>query len=216
MLKEKKTKRLFSLNYKEITKKIFPLNVDQEKKIEGFLEELVSFNKHTNLVGKSTLINPWRSHILDSIQVSEFIHNKKSTVLDMGTGAGLPGIILAIMGYERVTLVDSNGKKINFVKNVCEKLNIKVEILLKRIEEIQKKQYDFLVCRALSKLNNLLFYSHKIIHSKTALVFLKGKNATNEICEAKKKWSFKNKIHQSKSDSRGRIIVIKNLSLTKS
>ena len=133
----------------------------------------------------------------------------------MGTGAGLPGIIVAIIGYEKITLIDSNGKKINFIKKVCEKLNIKVEILLKRIEKIQKKQYDFLVCRALARLNNLLFYSHKLIHKKTSLVFLKGKSIGDEIYEAKKKWKFDNKIFQSKSDPRGRVVIIKNLSLIK-
>ncbi len=208
-------KELFNLNYKEHTKKIFPLNKNQEKKIDDFLLELANQNQHINLVGKSTLINPWRSHILDSIQISEVIKNKNSTILDMGTGAGIPGIILAIAGYEKISLVDSNGKKINFIKKVCKKLNIKANILLKRIENIQKKQYDFLICRALSPLNNLLFYSHKFLHSKTALVFLKGKNVNDEIDEAKKKWNFDNIILQSKSDSRGKILVIKNLSLIK-
>ena len=131
----------------------------------------------------------------------------------MGTGAGLPGLVLAIMGYEKITLVDSNGKKINFIKQVCKKLNIKAEILLKRIEKIQKKQYDFLISRALSRLNNLFVYSHKFINNRTTLVFLKGKNATDEIYEARAKWSFNNKMFQSKSDERGKILVIKNLSL---
>ena len=208
-------KGLFSLNHKELTKKIFRLNKNQEQKIDDFLLELANHNQHTNLVGESTLINPWRSHILDSIQISEVIKNKKNTILDMGSGAGIPGIILAIAGYEKITLVDSNGKKINFIKNVCKKLNIKANILLKRIENIQKKQYDFLICRALSRLNNLLFYSHKLLHSKTTLVFLKGKNVNDEIDEAKKKWNFDNIILQSKSDLRGKILVIKNLSLIK-
>ncbi len=208
-------KRSFSLDYKEHTKKIFSLSEFQEKKIDEFLLELTNHNKLTNLVGKSTLNNPWRSHILDSIQISEIIKNKSSTILDMGTGAGLPGIILAIIGYEKVTLVDSNGKKINFIKSACEKLNIKANILLKRIEKIQKKQYDFLVCRALSRLNNLLSYSHKFLHHKTALVFLKGKNVNDEINEAKKKWKFDDIVLQSKSDARGKVLVIKNLSLIK-
>ena len=105
--------------------------------------------------------------------------------------------------------------KINFIKNACEKLNIKANILLKRIEKIQKKQYDFLVCRALSRLNNLLSYSHKFLHNKTALVFLKGKNVNDEINEAKKKWKFDDIVLQSKSDARGKVLVIKNLSLIK-
>ena len=90
--------------------------------MKKYIEELVVSNKHTNLVGKSTLIDPWRSHILDCIQISSFIENKNSSILDMGTGAGFPGLILAIMGYQKVCLIDSNKKKINFINSICKKI----------------------------------------------------------------------------------------------
>ena len=109
MLKGKKTEKQLSLNTLAFIKKKFLINPSQEFKLNKFLEKLISYNKHTNLVGKSTLINPWRSHILDSIQVSCYIDKKNSNILDIGTGAGFPGLVVAIIGYNNVTLVDQMG-----------------------------------------------------------------------------------------------------------
>ena len=196
-------------------KKTFPFNFSHEIKLVGFLKELVAYNKHTNLVGKSTLANPWNSHILDCIQVSLFIKNKNSTILDMGTGAGFPGLVLAMIGYKNVSLVDSNKKKINFIRHVSKELDINVKIFLSRIEKLKNKKFDFLTSRALANLNKLFTYSHKFINNKTVLIFLKGKTVNNEIKEAKKKWFFVSEIYPSHSDERGNVLIIKNLKLNK-
>ena len=199
---------------KEI-KNNFSISSFQEEKLKNFILELKRFNKHTNIVGKSTLTNPWKSHILDCIQISSFIDDKNSSILDMGTGAGLPGLVLAMVGYKNVNLVDSNGKKINFVRFVCNKLNLKANIFLDRIEVLKKEKYDFLTSRALANLNKLFTYSHKFSNHDTVLIFLKGKTVNYEIKEASKKWSFNSEIYQSLSDKRGKVLVVKNLKFTK-
>ena len=215
MLKGKKIEKRLSLNTLDFIKKKFSINPSQEFKLNKFIEKLISYNKHTNLVGKSTLINPWRSHILDSIQVSCYIDNKNSNILDIGTGAGFPGLVLAIIGYNNVTLVDSNMKKIYFIKTVCSELNIKVGIVLSRIEKLKKEKYQFLTSRALANLNKLFIYSHKFTNKDTVQIFLKGKTVKDEIKEAKKKWNFNNVIYPSYSDIRGSVLIIKNLKLKK-
>ena len=212
MLKGAKTKKVFDLDRSRIIKNFY-LNKQQELKLNIFLEELINYNRHTNLVGKSTLVNPWQSHILDCIQISKFIKNKKSTILDMGTGPGLPGLILAIVGYKKVSLVDSNNKKINFIKNIIKKLDIKVEVFLNRIEKINNKKYNYLTSRALASLSKLFSYSQNFINKDTVLIFLKGKSVNDEIVEAKQKWDFDSYIKQSRSDERGKILIIKNLTL---
>ena len=200
-----------NLNKKNLIKSAYSLNDDQELKLQNVIDELVSWNLHTNLVGRSTLINPWRSHILDSIQISNFIRNKNSTILDMGTGAGFPGLVLAAMDYKKVNLIDSNGKKIRFIKHVCSKYKIKANIFLGRIEKMKKNKYDFLISRALAKLSQLFTYSQNFIKNDSVLIFLKGKNINSEIIEAKKNWSFRFKLIKSRSDDRGKVLLIKNL-----
>ena len=215
MLKEKKIIMQSDFNNVNSVKFFFSINHSQEIKLHKFINELVFFNKNINLVGKSTLVNPWKSHILDSIQIIPFINKQNSSILDMGTGAGLPGLVLAIMGYERVSLVDSNGKKISFINNICKKLDIKANIILSRIENLEIRQYDFLISRALAKLNKLFAYSHNFINKDTVLIFLKGKSVNEEMIEARKNWFFKSAIQQSYSDKRGKILIIKNLVLKK-
>ena len=127
----------------------------------------------------------------------------------MGTGAGFPGLILAIMGYKRVSVIDSNGKKIDFINSICKKLDIKVNVFLNRIEKLNNKKFDFLTSRALAKLNKLLTYSHNFIHKDTVLIFLKGKTVNEEIKEARKYWRFKSIVQQSCSDDRGKVLIVK-------
>ena len=215
MLRDKKITMRPNPNNTNLLKNLFFINQSQETRFQKLINELILFNKHTNLVGKSTLVNPWNSHILDSIQIIPLINQKKSSILDMGTGAGFPGLVLAIMGYEKVNLVDSNGKKIRFLKNVCKKLDIKANIYLSRIEKLKTKNYDYLISRALAKLNELFVYSHNFVNKNTVLIFLKGKNVNEEISEARKNWVFKSTIRQSHSDERGKILIIKGLVLKK-
>ena len=213
MLEDKRITKKSNLTTLNKIKNTFSINSSQEIKLIKFLKELAIHNKHTNLVGNSTLVNPWRSHILDCIQVSLFIKNRNSTILDMGTGPGLPGLVLAIIGYKNVNLVDSNRKKINFVKHISKKLDISVKILLSRIEKLNNSKFDFLISRALANLNKLFIYSHKLTGKDTVLIFLKGKKVKNEIQEAKKIWNFNSEIYPSKSDERGSVLIIKNLKL---
>ena len=117
---------------KEKVIKRFLIKKNQEILIEKYLKLLVDYNAHTNLVGKSTLFEPWNSHVLDSLQILPFIKNKNNSILDMGTGAGLPGIILNIVGCKKVILVDSNGKKIKFLKYINTKMGLGITPLWTR------------------------------------------------------------------------------------
>ena len=99
--------------------------------------------------------NPWISHILDSIQIFPFIKNKQLSILDMGSGAGLPGIVLSIMGCKNVTLVDSNGKKINFLKITKKEMDLSLNIVLGRLENLNNYSFDIITSRALANLEKL-------------------------------------------------------------
>ena len=189
----------------------FSISKNQEAILQKYLDKLQNYNSHTNIVGKSTLLKPWISHILDSLQILPFIQNKKFSILDMGTGAGLPGIVLNVLGCSNVTLVDSNQKKINFLKSIKKELNLKINLILGRLENIKNSKFDVITSRALANLEKLLSYSQKFMKKNTVLIFLKGKTVNEELKEAQKKWIFQFQKFKSISDSRGSILIIMNI-----
>ena len=189
----------------------FDLNKLEIDKIDFFLSKIINHNKHTNLVGRSTLENIWDRHVLDCLQLSTYINNKKLKILDMGTGAGLPGILLSILGYSNVLMVDSVRKKTEFVKGIIEGLSLSAKTTNKRIEKLLIPKQDIVVSRALAPLSKLLTYA--LIHSntKTTSLFLKGRNVNNEINMAKKKYFFDFKIYKSISIGEGFVLKINKI-----
>ena len=191
--------------------KKFSIKKNEERNIQKFIDNLVSFNAHTNLVGKSTLTNPWNNHILDSLQILPHIKNKNFSIIDMGTGAGLPGVVLSIMGCKNITLVDSKRKKINFLSLLKTKMFLKYSTILGRVENIKNLKYDIVTSRALANLETLFTYSQNFLKKKTVIIFLKGKTVNDEIKNAEVGWSFEYTKIQSLSDPRGSVLLIKNL-----
>ena len=198
------------LRKEEIIKHFF-IKEKQEELIQKYIDLLSDHNKHTNLVGKSTLLDPWKNHILDSLQILPLIKNKKSSILDMGSGAGFPGNALSILGCQNVILIDSNGKKINFLKRAKKDLGLKSKIILGRVEDLKNTAFDIITSRALANLSKLFSYSHKFVKKNTVLIFLKGKTVNEEIVEAEKKWKFQFEKPVSLSDIRGRLLVLRGV-----
>ena len=198
---------------KEDVVKIFNLKKIEIAALNQFISELKKINPSRNLVGKSTLLNPWDRHICDSLQIISFIKNKNSPILDMGTGAGLPGIVLSILGYKNITMIDSRKKKTEFVKQIIEKLGLKAKIIHSRLEDMQLPPFQYITSRALASLDKLLNYSLFFSNDKTRLIFLKGKNVNIEILESKKKFFFDYKIYESKSSGGGFVVKIKDFKM---
>ena len=200
---------------KEDVIKFFGINKSQINDIEYFLLSISEYNKHTNLVGKSSLVNVWDRHVADSLQLSQYIIDKQSKIIDLGTGAGLPGVLLSIMGFHNVLMIDSVRKKTDFVKSIIKKLSLPAKIQNKRIEKVSAGNQDVIVSRALAPLKNLLTYS--LLHSKknTTSLFLKGRSVNDEIEIAKKNFFFDFKIFKSISEGDGCILQIKNIKVKK-
>ena len=189
----------------------FYLSNNQVEKIEYFVLKIINHNKHTNLVGKSTIVNFWDRHILDCLQLSKHINEKKSQIFDLGTGAGLPGVLLSIIGFKNVLMVDSIKKKTDFIRNIIKDLSLNAKVQNKRIEKIKTGKQDIIVSRALAPLSKLLTYA--LLHSEknTTLLFLKGRNVNNEIDIAMKNFIFDFNKFKSLSYGDGCILQIKNL-----
>ena len=195
---------------KEVIQK-FKLTTLQSEQIEKYILELVEFNKHTNLVGKSTLKNIWERHVADSLQLSFFIAKKNLKIFDLGTGGGLPGIPLSILGYQNIFMIDSVGKKIDFIRSVIKKLSLSAKTEKKRIEKLKIGRADLIISRALAPLHRLLSYSLLLSNINTTSLFLKGRSVYNEIEMAKKNYNFNYEVFKSVSSKEGCVLKIKNL-----
>ncbi|MDC0498215.1 16S rRNA (guanine(527)-N(7))-methyltransferase RsmG [Alphaproteobacteria bacterium] len=189
----------------------FALNKIQVDKIDFYLSSIIKYNKHTNLVGNSTIENIWDRHVLDCLQLTKHINNKKFKILDLGTGAGLPGVLLSIVGYQRVLMVDSVKKKTDFVRKIIEELSLTAKIQNKRIEKSPISQHDIIVSRALAPLIKLLSYARMYSNKNTTSLFLKGRNANSEINIATKAYFFQFEKIKSLSSDDGCVLKINNI-----
>ena len=170
------------------------LNVSRETMLcfDKYLNLLSDWQDKLNLVGSSTLRDPWIRHIVDCGQLASFIKKKDEKIFDIGSGAGLPGIILVIMGYKNIVLVESDFKKTVFIIEALRKCNIQAVVENKRVEDIEGMQGKTIVSRAFAPIDKTLFLLSNVISTKTKIFFLKGRAAKEEINNAKIFWK-KNK-----------------------
>ncbi len=193
---------------KKIIIEKYNLNKRQIDLIGKYIKKLKKTNLTLNLVGPSTIDNSWDRHVNDSLQLTQFISKKNSSIVDMGTGAGLPGVILSICGYTNTLLIDSKLKKINFIREFAHENHIEIKNICSRVEKIKNQKFDFIVCRAFAPLTKLLDYSLIFTKKNTSLLFLKGRNVKKEIQDAKKTFSFKYELFSSKSEGGGYVLKI--------
>ena len=189
----------------------FVLNKTQVDKIDYYLSSIIEHNKHTNLVGKSTIENIWDRHVLDCLQLTKYIINKKLKILDLGTGAGLPGVLFSIVGYQKVLMMDSVKKKTDFVRKIIKELSLTAKIQNKRIEKPPMSQHNIVVSRALAPLVKLLTYARMYSNKNTTSLFLKGRNANSEIDIASKVYFFEFEKIKSLSSDDGCVLKINNI-----
>ncbi len=193
---------------KSIVIKKYNLSRRQIDLIDSYILKLTKSNKIHNLVGPSTIDVAWDRHINDSLQLSEFILKKNALIVDLGTGAGLPGVILNIFGYSNILLVDSKMKKINFIKEFAYEQNLEIKTICTRVEKIRNQKFDFIICRAFAPLIKLLDYSRFFTKKNTSLLFLKGRSVKKEINDAKKSYSFEYNLYPSQSEGDGYVLKI--------
>ena len=193
-------------------RKITNVSYETIVKLNKYLILLKNSQLKFNLVSNKSLEDIWNRHFLDSFQILKFIGNNKR-MLDFGSGAGFPGMVCGICSTNYVYLVDSNKKKISFLKQIKKKLNLKnVFVYHTRIENFRtKEKFDVICSRAVSSLENLLSYTIDFSNPNTRFIFLKGKKVDKEIIFSKKKWSYNLKQETSITNKEGKILIIKDL-----
>ena len=198
-------------------------NVSREtfSKLKTYQELLIEWQGKFNLVSNSSLESAWGRHFLDSVQLIKFVPKDAQTLIDFGSGAGFPGLVLATMfeeitPYLKVFLVESVSKKTMFLNCVKEALGLKnVQVFNCRIESLPKQKVDVVTSRAMTSLVGLLDYAYPFCRKQTVCIFPKGKKYAEELAEAQKKWKFDLKIYESEQSSEGKILVISQLSKVK-
>ena len=174
---------------------------------------LADWNARMNLVSAQSLADVWRRHVWDSAQLLPFIPNAATSLVDLGSGAGFPGLVLATLLRERAdfrtVLYESTAKKCRFLETVAERLGLTVEIRNARIEEAVPEPFDVITARACAPLTLLLSYGERFRGKATHCLFLKGQSAEAELIEARHSWTVTAEQHPSQSDPSGAILDIR-------
>lgn len=193
-------------------------NVSREtyKKLENYQTLVLEWNSKFNLISKSTEMNIWERHIVDSLQLIRYISKEDKILLDLGSGAGFPAVVLAIARQEfypdlQINLVESIGKKATFLRTVNEQLKLNMNIYQERIEKLNIEKVDIITSRALASLPKLLEYAKPFCKKETKLILPKGEKWSVENDEAQKQWEYKYEIYNSDTSDVGKILRISDL-----
>ena len=180
------------------------------EKLHIFHDELLAYNKKYNLISKSTELDIWNRHIFDSAQLVNYVNFKENkSISDIGTGAGFPGIVLAIFNKNKsfhVKLYEKSNVKCDFLDIIRKKIDVDYDIFGDYKNEIIDSEY--VVSRAFKKLEETLRISREIIKVNHKLIILKGRNALNEINKLKPNLNFIYRVESSMTDPDSKILII--------
>ncbi len=189
---------------------------ETKEKLELLERELRRWQAIKNLVGPATLDRIWDRHIVDSLQLLDLAPEAR-TWLDLGSGAGFPGLVLAIAGAERglrVHLVESNSRKCAFLRHVVRLAGAPATIHEARLEAVIPGfvgRADVVSARALAALPLLLEWTEPLLKAGAIGLFPKGRDAEIELTEARKRWTFEPDVLPSLTDSEARILRITSI-----
>lgn len=181
------------------------------EKLDKYVDLLEREQAKMNLVGASTLPIVWTRHVLDSAQLFGQIKPDDKTVLDFGSGAGFPALVLAIMDAEQkhdFRLIESDGKKCAFLNKVISECGLRATVCNERIEQMEKFGADLITARALASLDKLLKYAFPFFKKTTRCLFMKGAKAAEEIAAARRKYDFRLEKIQSVTSAEGTILLL--------
>jgi len=188
-------------------------NQDTIYKLKKFVRMVRDNQKNMNLIGKSTMSSVWTRHVLDSAQIEKILpkENKKYITIDVGTGAGFPGLVLAAMGRADLLLCEKSKKKNIFLNTVAKECNLNVKMYNNRIENLRAPNIRTIIARAFAPLKSLILKVRHCLHNDTILVLHKGEAYMKEIIEAQSLFCFNYKCFDSVTNSDAKILKIDNV-----
>ncbi len=181
------------------------------ERLEVYLALLRKWQRRINLVSRNSLADPWRRHILDSAQIYHFRPEIRGLWLDLGSGAGFPALVLAIMGLGEANLVESDGRKCAFLSEAARITEAPVTIHNARIESLGLGKAQTITARALAPLVKLLDLAAPFIAPTSELLLWKGQDVDEELTRAAKYWNIRVEKHSSITDATGTILSLREL-----
>ena len=191
------------------------LDVSREtmERLERYVGLLLKWQRAINLIGPNTAQDVWRRHILDSGQLMAHLPITSGPVVDIGSGAGLPGMVLGIMGVPEVHLIDSDYRKCAFLHEASRVTETSVQIHNARVEMARIAPAAIVMARAVAPLKRLIDLTQSISKQNTVFFFFKGKDFRNELTEVKNNWNMSLDVIPSYSSTEG--VILKMRSLTR-
>lgn len=159
----------------------FNVSRETREKLEIYVDLLTKWQARINLISSKTLPEIWHRHILDSAQLVLHLPARPSVILDMGSGAGLPGVILAILTDHQLHLAESDSRKVSFMRAALRETGTDAVLHETRIEQLPVLQPDVITARALAPLDQLMALCNAQHHDKLEYLFLKGRDAKQEL-----------------------------------
>jgi 16S rRNA (guanine527-N7)-methyltransferase len=212
-------RRLVRIDAPEAFARLFPVSRETIRRLELYENLLKRWQKAVNLVSAATLGDVWHRHFADSAQLAGLVRPGAANIVDLGSGGGFPGLVLAIVLADRapvrMTLVESDRRKVAFLSEVARQTGVAVDILAARIEspETQAKiqAVDVVTARALAPLSRLLHLAAPFFAAGTVGLFLKGRGVQREIEEARVGWRFDVELVPSLTEADGHVAVVREL-----
>jgi 16S rRNA (guanine527-N7)-methyltransferase len=177
--------------------------------LNDYSQRVIRANERQNLVSAGSLDAMWKRHILDSAQLVRFESQPGASWVDIGSGAGLPGIVISLLVAGRVTLVEPRQLRAEFLAETVHALglSIRVDVQATKVDRVQSK-FDMITARAVAPLCRLLGIAHHLAHPETVWALPKGKNADSELAEARRSWHCEARSEISCTDADAKILVL--------
>jgi len=176
-------------------------------KLLEYKKLLLEENKNMNLIGKSTIEDFDQRHFLDCLQIHKYLPEKNLLTVDLGAGAGLPGVLLSIVGHKQLHLIEKSPKKSVFLDNCKMRLGLDYTVHNQSLSDVSLQNLQYIVARAFAPITKILHYTKQMVTNQTQYVLLKGKTYLEEL-NLVNKMKFNWKAYPSITSNESRVIVL--------
>lgn len=180
-------------------------------RLAAYLALLERWQPRINLVSRTTLAEAGTRHFLDSAQLHPLLPDSARVLVDLGSGAGFPGLVLAMLGVPDVHLIESDGRKCAFLREAARVTGTPVTVHNRRIEAVPPFAADVVTARALAPLDDLLALSEPFLGAAGTALFLKGRQAEDELTLARRHWRMQAEMIDSITEPEGRVLRIREV-----